>query len=680
MASPLRNIRLSQWTWLAPVIVLLGAFHFSPFRQALDRSFLDMSTRRPLRAPPLPTNSAIVLVDEATLHALSEEGVRWPFPRAVYARLIAGLRQSGAKEIVMDFTFFEESDSGQDVLLAGVIAATPNAIVGRTVSQTPIFWPTDYTSAHPQYFKRPRAGLVDLQTDSDGTVRHYTVPGSLAGIAFEPPSTTAGGLMRWHGGLEQLKARGVPVVSAKYFIDMGKLILPRIVAASPDLEPEQIAQGFAAEPPTSGPAAEAVRGKTVFVGANASGTFDLKSMPVGKFEPGVLIHWTAWTNVSAGGFISTPPRGTPLAVAVLVGLVLLLIAGRWPGLTAPTIATVVIIVLSMGAAYAALSAGWFFAPATPVVAAGLILLGIVAQNFWREQQRKREIQAMFGAYVDPAVVEKLLRDPTAIRLGGEKRLATVYFSDLAGFTDLSEKLPPALLMEIVNRYLQEMSECLLDHGAYIDKYIGDAVMAVFGAPLADDDHAATACEGALAAMRVLASINADLGPRLGYTLAMRIGINTGEMLVGNLGSDRKKNYTVLGDAVNLASRLEGANKEFGTYIMLGENTARAVAGRFALRPLSRLRVKGKLTAVEVFELVGKPDELTPMQRDFLSAYGAGYAHFAGRRFAEAAVDFGRALAVVPSDDLTQELLEQSHQLAANPPPPDWEPIITLKSK
>lgn len=186
--------------------------------------------------------------------------------------------------------------------------------------------------------------------------------------------------------------------------------------------------------------------------------------------------------------------------------------------------------------------------------------------------------------------------------------------------------------------------------------------------------------GALAAREVLARINADLRRTHGYTLAMRIGINTGEMLVGNLGSDRKKNYTVLGDAVNLASRLEGANKEFGTEIMLGENTARAVAGKFALRPLTRLRVKGKLTAVEVFELVGRPDQLTPEQQSFLAAYGRGYGHFATRRFSEAAADFDRALEVMPADDLTRELRDQSRQFAAAPPPADWEPIVTLKSK
>ena len=309
------------------------------------------------------------------------------------------------------------------------------------------------------------------------------------------------------------------------------------------------------------------------------------------------------------------------------------------------------------------------------------LLGVVAESFWREQARKREIQAMFGAYVDPAVVANLVRNPDAIRLGGERRTATVFFSDLAGFTDLSEKLrdQPERMVEVVNAYLEETSECLHRHGAYVDKYIGDAVMAVFGVPADLPDHALAACHAALEARRALEGINVRYAA-VGVKLAMRIGLNTGEMIVGNLGSARKKNYTVMGDAVNLASRLEGANKEFGTHILLGETTARAVAGRMATRPLTRLRVKGKQVAVEVHELVGVPAALTAIQRDFLAAYNAGYAHYAARRFVAAAGDFGRALAVLPADTVTRELLQQAQHYATQPPPADWEPILTLESK
>jgi adenylate cyclase len=287
---------------------------------------------------------------------------------------------------------------------------------------------------------------------------------------------------------------------------------------------------------------------------------------------------------------------------------------------------------------------------------------------------------MFGSYVDPGVVEQLVRDPNAIRLGGEKREATVFFCDLAGFTDMSEQVSPEELLVLINRYLEETSDCLLAHGAYIDKYIGDAVMAVFGAPQRLPNHAEAAGRAALAAQEVLTKLNVELSAKYGRTLRMRIGLNSGEMIVGNLGSERKRNYTVLGDAVNLASRLEGANKEFGTAILVGEETTRRIGDALVLRPLTRLRVKGKKRAVEVSELVGVPGQLTPQQEAFLAAYRPAFAAYAARRFAEAAEGFAEAAKVEPNDRMTQALLADALQLAHTPPPSDWEPVLTLESK
>ena len=458
-------------------------------------------------------------------------------------------------------------------------------------------------------------------------------------------------------------------------------MLEQLIAAAPDLEFEPMALALAALPPFPAEFTEKVQGRVVFVGTNASGTFDVKATPVGRVEPGVLIHWTAWANLTADGFIGTVPRHAMLLVALMIAGAIVWAGRGQIALRGPLLMTGGLVVAWLGGAYALLSAGVFVAPATPVASSLLALLGVVAESFWREQARKRELQAMFGAYVDPAVVATLVRNPSAIRLGGERREATVFFSDLAGFTDLSEKLRdrPELMVEIVNAYLEETSECLHRHGAYVDKYIGDAVMAVFGVPTALPDHPLAACRAALEARRALATINTRYAA-LGVTLEVRIGLNTGEMIVGNLGSARKKNYTVIGDAVNLASRLEGANKEFGTSILLGETTARAVAGRMATRPLTRLRVKGKRVAVEVHELVGVPADLTPVERAFLAAYNAGYAHYVARRFAEAAVDFGRAFAVRPDDAVASELLRQTEHYSRQPPPADWEPILILESK
>ena len=671
VASPPHNSPALRWRWLLPATALVVVFHFSPFGATLDRAFFDASSRQPLRPPPVPPNSALVLVDESTMSAMSEKGVRWPFPRVIFAQLIAALHLAGAERVVVDFTFFEESAAAeQDQLLALVAAAAPSVVLARTATRPPVFWPESFVAAHPQFFRTPRTGLVDFPADVDGVARAYQAAGSLA-AAMPAAAPSIGGLLRWRGGLEQIKARGVPVLSAAPFIAAGRPVIERLVNAAPDLEAAAISRALADELPLTGKTAEAVRGRVVFVGANASGTFDLVPLPVGKLEPGILLHWTAWTNLVAGGFITALAWPFVFGAALLAGGGVLFSGRSRSSLVAPTIAAGAATFLVLGGAYAALSAGWFLAPATPTATVALVLLGVVAENFWREQRRKREIQGMFGAYVDPTVVAQLVRNPDSIRLGGERREATVFFSDLVGFTDLSEKLKdqPEQMVEVVNAYLEVTSECLLNHGAYVDKYIGDAVMAVFGAPQTLPDHALAACHAALAARQALETVNARYAAAVGVHLE-----------VGNVGSSRKKNYTVMGDTVNLASRLEGANKEFGTHILLGETTARLVAGRMATRPLTRLRVKGKLLAVEVSELIGTPESLSPAQRDFLAAYLPGYAHFSARRFAAALVDFGRALAARPDDAVTHELLRQSKVYAQEPPPSDWEPILTLKSK
>jgi adenylate cyclase len=220
----------------------------------------------------------------------------------------------------------------------------------------------------------------------------------------------------------------------------------------------------------------------------------------------------------------------------------------------------------------------------------------------------------------------------------------------------------------------------MEHGAYVDKYIGDAVMAVFGAPKPLPNHALAACRAALAAQRILATRNVELAKTHGRTLGMRIGVNTGSMIVGNVGSERKKNYTVLGDPVNLASRLEGANKEFGTAILLGETTAALVRDHLVIRPLTGLKVKGKNVAVRVAELVGEKGALTPAQEAFLSVYGEAHALYTARRFTEAVVAFERASTLAPKDSMTENLLADARHLAAHPPPDDWEPVLKLTSK
>ncbi len=673
------------WRWLPPVAALIVLFHLLPVGAVLDRAFLDFASRRPLRDPAPPDGSALVLIDDATMRVLGREpyGHRWPFPRADFAGLIAALDRAGAARIVLDFTFFDQSNEpAQDLLLAGTAAAVPSVVLARTSREGPVFWTRNFVASHPGLFRHSRAGLVDFHPDEDGISRRYDVPDSLAALACDPPATVPGGILHWYGGLDKLAAGGrVPVLSAARFIVRGIDTIDQVAQEAPDLTPAEIGHALAALPPLSGdPAFAAVRGRTVFVGANAAGTFDVKPTPVSRIDPGVLIHWTAWADLKAGSFIRPLPRWVALTGGLLVAVLVGWAARRRHGLAAPGWTAGGLAVGCLLAAYVALSAGWFLAPATPVAAAVFSLLGVTTEGFVVERQRKRAVQEMFGSYVAPEVVDLLVRDPRAIRLGGERRELTVLFSDLAGFTDLSEKIPPEQLLVITNRYLQEVSDGLLEGGAYIDKYIGDAIMAVFGAPQARADHALAACRSALAAQRILSRINVDFERDHGRTLHMRIGVNTGPMIVGNLGSTRKRNYTVLGDAVNLASRLEAANKEFGTTILLGEITARAVQGRLVTRPLARLRVKGKTEAVEVHELVGEPGTLTGAQEAFLAAYGAGYADLCARRFAGAAAGLARARELRPDDIMARTWHQRADEYIQRPPSPDWQPLLKLESK
>jgi len=691
LADPAHTDPALRWRWLLPAAVLVVAFHFSAVGGALDRAFFDAASRHPLRPPPLPKNSAFVLIDEDTMTAMSVQGVRWPFPRIIFAQLIAALHLAGAEKVVVDFTFFEESDAMQDQLLAGVAAAAPSVVLARTAERPPVFWPASFVAAHPQYFRTPRTGSVDFPADVDSVARAYVVPGSLARAALPHPVDAPGGLLRWHGGLYQhdpkarqseISAKGVPVLSAAQFIAAGRPVIERLANAAPDLDVTALGAALAAEPPLTGQTADLVRGKVVFVGASASGTYDLKPTPIGKVEPGILLHWTAWTNLMTGGFITALAWPFVFGAAFLAGSTVFFSGKNRSSLVAPTVTAVLAVTVVLGGTYAALSAGWFLAPAAPVMAVALVLLGVVAENFWREQRRKRDIQSMFGAYVDPAVVANLVRNPDSIRLAGERREGTVFFSDLVGFTDLSEKLKdqPELMVEAVNAYLEVTSDCLHREGAYVDKYIGDAVMAVLGVPQALPDHALAACRAALEAQNSIVGVNARYAAPIGVQLAVRIGLNTGEMTVGNLGSSRKKQYTVMGDTVNLASRLEGANKAFDTGILLGEETARRVQEAMVTRPLARLRVKGKLQAIEVHTLHGAVGTLPADEKEFVETYRAGYAALVERRYAEAVTALSRALALVPDDLSTRRWHTEATTFLSTPPPPDWEPVISLDSK
>jgi adenylate cyclase len=638
---------------------------------------------------PVPQETALVLIDEQSLTALGNPpfAMRWPWPRAAFAALLAGLEAAGAERIVVDLVFFESSAAAeQDLLLGAVAAGLPGVVLATVPGRHPAVWPPEFRNDNADLFDgRTKWGFVRSLADADSVIRRYVPRGSLAEAAqsaLGPQSSLPDMpvLLRWRGNLEQLRARGVPMLSAAPFVVAGWEILDHATQEAPDLNPAGLAMAIKSAVPPPGLVFEQVRGKTVFVGANAAATFDAIATPLGAPEPGVILQWNAYASLQAADFIQPgwPPLGW---VTALLALVLLALAGRRGlSLARPAIIAVAILSAAGIASAGSFLAGAWFAPGLTIAAALVGFTLVAAENFRVERARKQEIQGWFGAYVSPGVVDRLLANPEAIKLGGEQRELTIMFSDIAGFTTISERLPPAELVTLINRFLEGQTERILDCGGYLDKYIGDAVMAVFGSPEPLENHALSACRAALACRVALEELNDEIEGKYGIRLGMRTGINTGPVVVGNVGSTRKRNYTVLGDAVNLASRLEGANKQTGTAILLGPQTAADVAGAMVLRPVARLQVKGKTQAVEVFELLAEQGKCEVDTIEFAAMFTRGFAAYCECNFTAAVAIFSGAAVLRPTDALTVTYLEEARIFAQEPPGPEWHAILKLETK
>jgi adenylate cyclase len=278
------------------------------------------------------------------------------------------------------------------------------------------------------------------------------------------------------------------------------------------------------------------------------------------------------------------------------------------------------------------------------------------------------------------VVDEIMRNPGAIRLGGERKELSVLFSDIAGFTSISEQMDPETLVELLNKYLSAMTDIILRHRGNVNKYLGDGIMAIFGAPRGDPNHASLACFAALDSQSELAKLREQWKADGQPEISARIGINSGWLVVGNMGSQARMEYTVMGDSVNLASRLEGANKFYDTLILLGPRTYELAARDIEAREVDLMRVKGKKEPVVVFELLARKGYLSAEQRRAIETYSEGLEAYKHRDFKTAAAQFEAVLALDPRDGPSRVYLERAKEYLVAPPPADWDGVYKLKSK
>jgi adenylate cyclase len=395
--------------------------------------------------------------------------------------------------------------------------------------------------------------------------------------------------------------------------------------------------------------------------------------------PGYVIHATALDNLLHGEALQrlTWPRRT--AALLLLGALGGALLGALRSLRDGTLAVLGLLALYVGAAL------WLFAARgvwIELVPAGLAIalahVGVTGYGYLTEGRERRFLRSAFARYVSPEVVEQLVRHPGQLALGGETRELTVMFADVAGFTSLSEGRAPREIVELMNECFTALTEVIQGHGGTVDKFIGDAVMAFWNAPVEQLDHAARACRATVDLLAALDRLNVGWAARGLPAISMRVGLATGPALVGNVGSTTKFNYTVMGDTVNLASRLEGAAKVYGTLSLLADSTVAAAAGAVALRELDRLTVKGRSEPVGVYEVVA--GAATPARAEARRRYAVGLGAYRARRFDEAREHFAAALKADPDDGPSREMSPRCDEYIVTPPPADWRGEHVLHSK
>lgn len=391
---------------------------------------------------------------------------------------------------------------------------------------------------------------------------------------------------------------------------------------------------------------------------------------------GVFVHATAVRNLMQRD--AAIELAFPLRAAVTAALASVAAIGA--SIASPLVAALAFLAVVL--TYTGVVTGLFLhSLAMPVIepmAAGVAALGMtLGYRFVVAEREERFLRKSFALYLAPQVIDNMLASAKMPALGGEMRNVTVFFSDIAGFSSFSERMSPGPLVALMNEYLSAMTDIIEGHGGYVDKYIGDSIVAVFGAPADDPDHARSAVRAALECRDKLEELNRDNSCFQGERLAHRIGLNSGDALVGNIGSRRRFNYTVMSDAVNVASRLEGANKYFSTSIMASEMTVALTGTSFFWRELDAIRVKGRADPVRIYEPFAEAGRETTGQSGIAAAYADGLTCWRARQFDEAKRCFDRVAATDPPSALFSK---RAAYFAANPPPHEWVPVNVLEGK
>ncbi|MBA4396529.1 MAG: adenylate/guanylate cyclase domain-containing protein [Syntrophus sp. (in: bacteria)] len=421
--------------------------------------------------------------------------------------------------------------------------------------------------------------------------------------------------------------------------------------------------------------------KIVLVGATATGIYDMRVTPLSAVYPGVEIHANVIDNILHQNFLihSGWTKFIDICLIILLGFIVGLAIPRASAAWGVLLILVLLAVFIGANAYVFSRYNIWLNLIYPVLTIMTIYLAITVYRYITEEREKKKIRGAFQYYLTASVINEMLKDPTKLKLGGDKKDLSVLFSDIRGFTTISEKLTPEELVHLLNEYLTAMTDIVFKYDGLLDKYMGDAIMAVYGAPLDQPDHRLRACRTALDMLDALKELQKKWSDEGRPVLNIGVGVNSGDMVVGNMGSQMRFDYTVMGDSVNLGSRLEGINKEYGTNIIISEYTYAGVKDVLTCRELDSVRVKGKKLPVKIYELLCEKKDAEP-HGAFLRCFEAGLEKYKQARWDEAISVFRQALEIRPADPPSELYIKRCEDLKKDPPPLPWDGVFTMTKK
>lgn len=633
---------------------------------------------------------AVVLLDQHSLQwAEKELGWSYPWPRESYAKMIKFFNRGNAASMAFDMVYTEPSFYGPE---DDKILGDESRDFGRVV-QT-VFYQSNKDEVGILPVEPIREGAAKIATvqsllDSDGVARRARFHSSskerqpsltVASLELSDEMPDENEIPKARHGKEGESETGMYVRFMSSLNDYipysAELILRSELAIE---EAEKNGEEYDAGEDLLDP--EMFDGMHIFFGLFAPGLFDICATPISASYPGVGVHIAQMDTILQQEYLSDVPdwaAAAMIVVGVMLGSLLALVQSqRQRFFVVRLVLFLLVLSAYFAATYSLFIKGIILPVSTPMLGFILGFAGEITKSYLTEGRQKRYLKTAFKQYLSPAVIDNLIENPSALKLGGEEREITAYFSDVQGFTSISEKLNPTELTNLLNKYLNAMTEIIFKHGGTIDKYEGDAIIAFWNAPTTQEDHARRAVEAAMECQQKLVEMQDELVAVTGKPFVQRIGLNSGKAVVGNMGSDFRFDYTMLGDTVNLASRLEGINKQFGTYTMCSKATMESAVEHgctLSFRKVSNIAVVGKKEGVVVFEPMTNA-EYDRRKDDFVN-YGVGYDLFVKGNFEEAIKAFEKTRAKDPAAD---KFIEKCRALIKNPPE-KWDGILRATEK